>query len=266
MDTYKFKCWCEKAASGIVFPPDQQKVYRELMNHMDDHYDFLLEQGYDPDIAQQRVVDAMGDPWPIAKDLAAIHRPFWGYFLRATRIILIIALIVTVIPLGIYAWNNSYGISSWAHWDIWDPASYGGDTGRTLLHMSEPNVTRRDSGYTFTVTDALWWDSDDSDYSCLMIYMKEFHPLPWAMHNEVGGWFWAEDSEGNIFEAFNVHGNLDEDPGVQAWGNPTGPFTWTYQIWINFSMPYDAEWIDFRYTRDGRNLVWRIDLTGGVNP
>lgn len=262
METYEFKRWCEKAVSGIIFPPDRRRVYRELMNHMEDHRDYLLEQGMGLDTAQDMAVEAMGNPWPIAKDLAAIHRPFWGYALRATRVVLVIALLATIIPFCIHIWNADYTPSMWPGWDLFSEESYGGDTGRTLLHLSEPNVSEASNGYRFTLTNAVRWQTEEYDSDCLLLRMKEFHPLPWAGHGEAGGWFWAEDSLGNTYICNNEYVYSEDPPALFASGSMTGPFTYTYQLWINHAA-VEAEWVDIRYTRDGRNLVWRIDLSGG---
>lgn len=260
---YKFKCWCEKAASGIVFPPDQRTVYRELMEHMEDHYDALREEGFADEIAQQLTVEAMGDPWPIAKDLAAIHKPFWGYFLRATRVILVIALIVTLIPFVKYAWETDYSIHMLPDWEVFDKASYGGDTGRTLLHLWSPGIIQRSDGYTFKLTNAAWWYNEEYDNSCFYLNMEEFHPLPWAEHEAAGVWFWAEDNLGNVYECSMEHRPNEETPALLTWGNMSNPFTCTYEMWINDDVPQEVEWLAIRYTRDGRDLAFTIDLTGG---
>lgn len=265
MDKYEFKCWAEKAVSGIIFPPDRESVCRELMDHMEDHYDYLLEEGLDDDTARKKAVEAMGDAYEIAPQLAAIHRPFWGYFLRATRVILVIALVITLIPFGIHAWNTDYGlpVSHWPDGHVLSMSTYGEDTGRTLLFLSSPNVTQRSDGYTFTLTHAVHWRNEEYDNSVFLVYMKESHPLPWAQHGAAGEWFWAEDSLGNVYECYCDHHPDEDTPVLSVWGNETGPFSYTYALWPSTDVPEDAQWLDIRYTRDGRNLVWRIDLTGG---
>lgn len=262
MSTFEFRRWCDRAVSGIVFPPDRQKVYRELMNHLEDHYDTLRETGYCEDIAVAMTVEAMGDALEIAPQLAAIHRPFWGKLLYATRAILVIAAIITVIPLLLYAWETVYYPPMWTDWNVFSEASYGGDTGRTLLHLSEPDVRRTSDGYTFTLTNAVHWYSEESGSSCFFIYMEEFHPLPWAAHGEAGSWFWAEDNLGNQY-ACDYSRLAYDTPTVYSKGSQTSLFTCTYAMWINDHVPLDAEWIDIRYTRDGRNLAFRVNLTGG---
>lgn len=265
MDKYEFKFWAEKAVSGIMFPPDREKVYRELVDHLEDHYAFLREEGLDDNAARQASVEAMGDAYEIAPQLAQIHRPFWGYFLRVTRVILVIVSIITLIPFGIHVWNTDYGLplSHWPDSNVLSMATYGEGTGRTLLHMSKPNITQKSDGYTYTLTNAVYWKNDEYDNSVFFVYIKEFHPLPWAEHGAAGEWFQAEDSLGNIYECYYEHRPDEESPVLYSWGNETSPFSYTYAMWTGTDVPEAAEWIDIRYTRDGRNLVWRIDLTGG---
>ena len=262
MDTYKFRRWCDKAVSGILFPPDREKVYRELMAHMEDHCDYLLEQGYDEETARQMTVDAMGDAYEIAPQLAEIHRPFWGRLLYATRSLLVIAAIVTVIPFFLFVRDNFYLPPMWTNWNVFSEVSYGGDTGRTLLHLSEPDITRRSDGYTFTVTDAVFWRSEDDGSNCFFIYMKESHPLPWAEHHAAGSWFWAEDNMGNVYGCDYAR-RTDDAPTLYSNSSRTGLFTCIYAMWINKDLPEDAQWVDIRYTRDGRNLAFRVYLDGG---
>ena len=266
MAIYEFKCWCEKAVAGIIFPPDQRKVCRELMEHMEDHYDMLREAGYCEDIAISMTVEAMGDPYPIAKDLAQIHRPFWGVVLKATQIILVIALVITLIPFVKHAWETDYGRPMWTDWAVLREDAYGEGTGRTLLHLSKPNISRKSDSYTYTLTDAVHWHNDEYGNNVFFAYIKETHPLPWAEHGAVNGWFWAEDSLGNIYECYYQHRPNEETPVLYSDFNASSPFSCTYALWINQSLPEEAEWLDIRYTRDGRNLVFRVNLSGGESP
>ncbi|MBQ7801119.1 MAG: hypothetical protein IJ375_02205 [Oscillospiraceae bacterium] len=269
MGKYKFKYWCSDAVSGIVFPPDREKVCEELYQHMEDHYQDLLDQGMDKEEAVRETVQAMGDPWAVAKDLAAVHRPFWGYFLRATRIILVLLLIITVIPFGKYIWNEPYRENTVWGFDIRDSEAFA-EKGHTFLRRLEPDATVRSDGYTFTVTDAVEWlyryapgDGTEKITEVLSLRMTEFHPLPWAEHREVGQWFWAEDSLGNIYGCTKENNAYSEENYLCAYGDQSGPLTYTYKLWINDFDVENTEWITIHYDRDGRDLTWHIDLTGG---
>ena len=263
MDNYKFRCWCEKAVSGIAYPPDKRTVYRELMDHMEDRYDDLRQQGQGEDAARQLAMEAMGDPWSIAKDLAAIHRPFWGYCLRVTRILLVIALAVTLIPFCIHAWNTEYGAPVGSAEQLFYQDYHGSIDSRTLLHLKKHDVSQKTDGYTFTLTDSVYWHNSNLDTNVLYVYIEEFHPLPWAGHGAIENWFWAEDSLGNIYEGIYTHPPEADPLEINCFGNSTSPFHYTYVLSLSTDLIQDAQWIDIHYTRDGRNLRFRVDLTGG---
>lgn len=40
-----FDDWCYHAVAQIRFKPDREAVFRELKDHLEDHYDDLLTQG-----------------------------------------------------------------------------------------------------------------------------------------------------------------------------------------------------------------------------
>ena len=71
--------WCIHAVQKIKYPPDREKVYLELRQHLDDRCEDFLAQGMDADTAAKKACEVMGDPYEIADYLAAIYRPFWGY-------------------------------------------------------------------------------------------------------------------------------------------------------------------------------------------
>ena len=262
-EMFLLRRWAENAVSRIVFPGDKRKVYEELMAHMEDHRDALMEQGMSERQACEAVEKAMGDPWAVAKDLAAIHRPFWGYFLRATRIIMVLLLIATLFPLDSFMQERLFRNPHFRGWDVYDTQSYGGDTNRTLLHMSDQDSSFETDGYTYTVTKAVVFHEEEYDRTTFQCRIKEFNPPPCATHAETGRWFWAEDSNGNYYYS-DYETAQDEEPrkqAIYAYVTAEGLLTNTYEFWIN-NFPV-AEWIKLHYTRDGRDEMLFINLTGG---
>lgn len=262
---FAFRRWAENAVSRIAFPGDRKKVYTELLAHMEDHYEALLEQGMEAQVAREEVEKAMGDPFAVAKELEAIHHPFWGYFLRATRIILVLVLLVTLIPLDRLLQERLFQDPDFRGWDVYDEESYGADTGRTLLHQSGQDSSFETDGYTYTVTRAVIFREEEYDRTTFQCQVKESNPIPWAPHAEAGGWFWAEDSLGNFYYS-SYETAQDEDPrkpAVNAWVVRKGILADTYEFWIN-DFP-EAEWVKLHYTRDGKDEMLFIDLTGGAS-
>ena len=260
-ENFLLRRWAQNAVYRIAFPGDREKVYAELMAHMEDHRDALMEQGMSEREACEAVEKAMGDPFEVAKDLEAIHRPFWGYFLQFTRKMLIVTLIITLAAAIRFAVTTRFSPPRIHDWNMYSAASYGGDTGRTLLHMSRPEVSFETDGYTFTVTDAAKFRIEE--HSACYFLVKEFNPRPWADHVEIGQWFWAEDSLGNYYYSYYEIAQ-DEEPRkncMYANVSQTGFLTYTYEFWIN-DFP-DADWVKICYSRDGRYETMVIDLTGG---
>lgn len=269
MLNYKTKQWCERAVSGIEFPPDKQRVYLELADHIYDHYDYLIEQGCDRDTAIARAIEAMGDPYAIARQLAMIHRPFWGYFLRAARILLAATLAIAVIPIIIFVHNSCSQFEKDDRYYRYDPFvdSYVSDeigvTERVMYQ--EPGQVRKSDGYTLTLTRAAWShtqyaDPTKKDSDSFRFQLEIFNPRPWADEPNLEIFLWAKDSEGNLYspmtsgvtDAF-LSGNTEQ----------TSLFIWTLDMYLNNFCSQDAKWIDIYYDRDGRNIRFHIDLRGG---
>lgn len=262
---YRFRQWCRNAVSDIVFPPDRETVAQELYAHMEDHLDALLEEGRTEDAAEQLVVTSMGSPWEIAPVLGKIHRPFWGYFLRCTRIALVIALIVTAVGLWKHFQKEDYGQPDVWHFNIYDPKSFDDGSNGTLLFFDEPDCTQTFGGSDLTLTHAVVWKHPDAvGDGTLYCKLRLFDRRLWSQYYNFAKWIWAEDSLGNVYLSHEVHeADAENRPHFYTGYCHTGPFTWGYELWINEYISHDAQWIDLHYDRDGSGLVWRIDLTGG---
>lgn len=264
--------WCEKATCRISFGPDRRKVTDELMGHLEDRRDALMAQGMDERTATDQALEAMGDAKQIAPQLGALHKPFWGYALQVSKILLIILLCLSLNPIRKYV-NNLYldGPVSYLKFDVFDPASYGGDTGRTLLHLSKPEFSFSSDGSRFTLTDACVFSQDSEyygpDFTQLYVRIEQTSLLPQTEHKEyfphfqIASYFTAKDSLGNEYPCY-WDGTGGDAPFFIAGGAQTGVFTYTHECWIN-QFPSEAEWVDICYERDGRSFSLRVYLTGG---
>lgn len=107
--------WLRDAVKYVRFPPDRRRVQEELYAHMIARNRDFLKEGYSEQEADRLSTLAMGDPEEVGRALAAVHRPFWGYFVRILRIALVLALLISFLPQerdsggGIYAIAN-YGL------------------------------------------------------------------------------------------------------------------------------------------------------------
>ena len=271
MTIWKFKNWCDAAVDGIVFPPDREKVHGELLNHLYDHYEDLVEQGVDLETAQQLALAAMGSAAEIAPQLAAIHRPFWGYLLRFTRVLLALTLCAALLLTGLQLWRTRYhDFNDDIGLHPFDETIAYRDYGTyERVFYAEPDQSAHSDGYTITLTKAAVWHRNESDPALaaanpdtFYFQMEVFNPRPWAVDSDISRWFWAVDSLGNTYDCFN-ESIVNYAPYISGNSYHTGPLTYTHDMWINDYRSQGAEWIEFHYDRAGRDLVFRIDLAGG---
>jgi hypothetical protein len=269
MDNKKFMQWCDSATVWIRFGPDRKKVSKELLDHLENHRDAFIAQGMTEQEATDKALECMGSPKDISVQLASIHRPFWGYLLRYSRIAVVILLCLCLLTVGNYTESLYLKDSpTLQKFEIYSAESYGGDTGRTLHHLSQPNVSLHISGNRFTITDAaLFTQPTTNDEEMTILYLrvrqtgwrpyqvqKEYYPQ--NGYNSPLSKFTAVDSLGNKYTHFF---DLSNDPAMISYAVQTGIFTATGDLWIRY-FPTDAEWVDICYTLDGHNLSMRVYL------
>lgn len=270
---YDFKVWCENATNGIRFAPDRKMVYGELMDHLQDHYDALIAQGADHDSAQKAALAAMGNAREIAPQLAAIHRPFWGYVLSFTRVLLVISLCAAVFSACFWV-RNFFGFSQphygYTGFDPYELTEFDGMyTHHTRQIHTRPNQSALSDGYILTLSEASVWhveytnvEDDAQDYDSLYLQIRVFNPLPWAAHRDMGRLFCAVDNLGNTYDCY-YDGIQNYAPYITSSEYHTAPLTYTNELLIREFQFEGVEWIEFRYDRSGRNIAFRLDLTGG---
>lgn len=258
----EFYYWCRDAVSQIKYIPDRNKVYTELYTHLEDRYESFLAKGMSEKEAEQKALEAMGDAKELAPQLAAIHRPFWGYALSVIRVIAVIVLVITT-GCGIYYLVDQQP------WYTDTLRDWGQAQGmETLVYSGVSDAKDRMDGYTFRVTDVAVWrvtldepinGKDYQDYLYLRLDVRK--PYPWAYGQEALEAMWAVDSAGTYYD--NVMRESTEPDGIKYMGIIQRQGDKIYDLYFS-SVSEDLEWIELHYDRDGRNLVLRVDLTGGA--
>lgn len=263
--------WCSIAVSEILFLPDRNRVFKELADHMDDHYEHLLSEGCDEATAQKRTLEAMGSATEVAAQLGKIHRPFWGYFLQITRRLLLILLAVTVIPLSIYLYNfvsTSYEQPSYGRFDPYQDTYLSdaiGTTQQVMYKTLSQQASCRD--YKLTLKEAVWTKtqlfSPAMEKNDLYFRIEIKNPLPWAEDPDILEHIWGRDSNGKIYYPY-ASGHPDEGH-LNGWIYHTGPSTWLLDMQVYHFAPENAKWIEIYYDRDGTSFSFQISLLGGAN-
>lgn len=264
---WNFDLWCRIATGEIRYGPDRKAVSRELRSHLEDAFEAGIARGLTEEEAGRHALDSMGRAEDLRPQLAAIHKPFWGYMIRGSQIAVGVLLALSLIPLWKYAAKlDLQDKPNHLSFDIYDAASYGGNTGRTLHHLSHPDISFSSDGNTFTVSDAALFteysEYYQTDVTRLYFLIRQTSILPWKEHEEyyqfvpVTASFFLRDDLGNEYAFYY------EDGGSTTSGVQSGIFSYTHECWIN-NFPSDAQWVEICYERDGRSHTLRVDLTGG---
>ena len=257
--------WCSAAVERIRFQPDRNEVYWELYAHMQDQYEELLAAGYTERDAEKEVTAAMGDPEETALQLERIHRPFWGYALRAARWCLLIAAALALLIVPRYI--KGLELRNARAWEGYFRETWDDKDGENRLDWyAEPKVRARCDGYTFTVTRAaqrsyVAWENHSYDGNFFVFEVKVFNPRPWAEPCAAQRAFSAVDSLGNVYVETNSWSVDSAVPYVAVMQGHTGLLTWSWFVILNWNRSQEAEWIELRYRKSGRDLRLTVDLS-----
>lgn len=248
--------WCVDATRLIKFPPDRVAVQEELQQHLLDKQEELRSQGVPEEEIAAKAVEAMGSAEEIAPQLAAIHKPFWGYAYRMCCVIL--ALVLTVsIPFLIWKLN---GLPNYFR----KPEFEGIFPEGTVLWRSTPDTQTSIYDYRLTLTQTCLVE-DGPRGTVFMAQLKVQHPEMF-IGAELMPYIWAEDSQGAVYHNYISQNYYTSDklsrfikveyPQRYALG-----CYYTLTLWDYCSE--DAQWIDLKYERDGAQFTIRIDLNRG---
>ena len=264
MEHWKLSQWCLHAVQKIKYPPDRDVVCLELRQHIDDRCESFLAQGMSAEDAVEKTLEVMGDPKAIAADLASIHRPFWGYAYSITKWLCRLAaagLVLLLFAQGLrMITEDNYSAPDYSD-ARFDPYSATSPYGNQRILYGEPGTTFTDSGYAVSLSRVSCWDGPGGT---LYFQLKVTSLLPWADDPDFCYYITARDSLGNTYP-FRDARDAAEDPDriVNGTVYRTSVITWIYDAWLLVFDPEGVEWVELCCERDGRNMVFRIDLTGG---
>ena len=266
MKHWKLENWCFEAVEKIKYRPDRDAVYTELLQHLDDRCESFIAQGMTKDEAAKKTVEVMGNPRELSVQLAAIHRPFWGFAYSISKWLMRIAVVIALIGILISTFINV--ILHKSEMDVlYTPSAH---SEATRFVYAEPNCSDSSDGYTFTVTRAaLHQDAHNYsdkylfafDCSCLYIEVKVESTNLWAGDCQGIYDFWGIDSQGHIY----LEDYIESGGSMNCSLAYKDLFAQYYTFKVFIPQAEDCTWFDLRYNRDGRDVVLHIDLTGG-NP
>ena len=185
-----FRAWRATVLAQVRFWPDRKDIEKELTAHYEDHVRDLERLDYPWKLAEQRALDAMGDPEEIGRALDRVHKPWLGWLWVASRAVLILTL-VTALFLG------AEPMGQWLHRakNTFFPPE---DLGMYQEELSPYQTINQEAGregyevrgaltgetvpigedYTLSVVKGCWWGYQDQFWQgqCLLRLEPEHHP------------------------------------------------------------------------------------------
>ena len=257
---FAFWRWCDYAVCFIKYKPDRKWISEELYGHLEDKYDHLVSSGMDEKEAEKEALKAMGDASEVGRELAKVHKPFLGYLLRCTKVILVLAIISLIIHsfniIPIVSRYINGGMESVVEENLWNTPEEG-----DIFYY--PDCRDKSDGYIFTIPRVLTSDDPYSDGTHPFYFtVKSFNVRPWIGPAELRE-FYAVDSFGNYYYPNSSISREDTDRSLVGNYYYGGYLTYKYEMWLEGYVG-GAEWVEIRYDSFGRDICLRIDLGEGA--
>lgn len=99
----EFQIWCDAVCGCVRFRPDRKAIALELRAHYEDRCRDLERLGYEPELAAQRSLAAMGDAQTVGRALNRVHKPWLGWLWEASRGLLLGLAVLAAVTLFITA-------------------------------------------------------------------------------------------------------------------------------------------------------------------
>lgn len=247
----KFEAWCAAATEKIRYGPDRRAVSRELQAHLEDRYDALAAQGLSFEEATSRALEAMGSAAELATQLGAIHRPWLGYLYSFVKFLGITTGLLAAFVMSIQICGTAGMRFSTDRFESL-PANV-----ENISFYCKPELSAHVEGYHISIEEAaVAEDAEETRF----YFEIQTRWLPWMERFHGVDHFWAVDSLGNYYYPYSVFAY--EYPHITHGGSTATSGIQTCTMVLT-TFDADAQWVELRYDRDGRDIVFHIDLTGG---
>lgn len=222
--------------SHVKFKYDHNDIYFEIMEHMEDLYDDLVNEGIDENEAIKLTVEYMGDSEEIGKALNKEHNPFVGWIYRILKYCIILLVILNIIPVFTLVASIFLSIHSffWINGNI-------EEEGKNIAITQEIGETRKiDSTYVF-FDKLIRYDNGDIK----IIYSIFQNPFSF-------GTKWTNGNIGKVY---------DEDNNEYSFNGGIGGGSY-YSYYENniYDFPENAEKFIIKYDYNGRKYIVEIPM------
>ena len=256
----KLDAWCEVATAKIRYGGDRDAVSAELRAHLEDRYDAYVAAGLSQAEATAKALDAMGSAQEIAPQLGKIHSPWLGWLLNLVRIVGLMALVGAMLIL-LYSGRWDIGATEPEERPMYLRSMLASPW--EMTDYEEPSGQAQWEGYHLQVKEALLITETGYIGQPELNVLIEVTYMPWEPGFGVEKLIWAQDSKGTVYRPLRYMGEQPDEPCVNC-KITSNAEQGRFYLWCQIgNFDPDAQWVELRYDRDGRDMTLRIDLTGG---
>lgn len=261
--------WLDAATNPIKFGPDRRAARRELLDHIIDRAEAY--QAHFPELtageAERRAVEDMGDPEPVGRELAAIHKPWLGWlWLICRRALCVLAVALFLCAATSDLWGEPHHKDSFRQ-HMWN------STAQTAVY---PEQSVRVGDYTLELTRArreeyrFEWDDTGEELKGHQVYLtlRMTAKWPWDRPDHWNEGIFrhlrAVDSTGR--EAGFCYDRTVMDRSLPMWDErpiETGNTALRWQEFelIAYNVDPEARWIELRHDFGGQTFTLRVELS-----
>jgi len=176
-----FKEFCDGVLREIPRATGNEKdnIRDELLDHLMEHRDMLIDHGFEPLEAEQRAIEAMGNPTEIGRSWNETLSPLWlwlGRVCMAAFLLLLLTSATDVLYKGerlLDALEVRYAENAGTRMD--EMAGYD------LVWSEDPGIQQQFGEHIIRIhRTELWQDRRVKDDYTLKVYYVTYHQSPWG--------------------------------------------------------------------------------------
>ena len=266
--------WLDQAVSQMIYKPDRELARQELQNHFEDHTDALIAAGYSRHIAENKALEALGDPIQAGKQLNLAHKPWLGllwiftkwFFIPVTIVYMLLCFVISQ-GFGGYPDPNYYHRYMEGNFDIQQKLDAGYTVKQAFAEDSvkfganELSLEMGNHSYGPGLNENI---DHSSGYTSILLKVRTplFSDLPEIMHDGLS--LTITDSAGfQYHKGWNwdviVSGDNNLSPCVSTWLR--GRYFFTHYVMITlYDGAEDIDWIDINYNEPGAQFTFHVDF------
>lgn len=270
MERPKFK-WCREVTEQVRFKPDRDKIWDELIAHIEDRTEDMKSRGYTEEEAESRAVAAMGDPAEVGRQLNAVHKPWLGWLWIVSKVLVILTLIVSVFLVYPTVRQHLDQLKQEEQeFSRLSPDNWAQNAEQVYVYR--PDQSEIVGGYSLTLDEVTWWRGENA----LMLDIRiSTHRNPFqAQLSDLLGHLYFRDNNGVRFEVGLDGGYYDPESKLEVLAR-----MWTYDpsmanhplrgegaIVIYGWNGWEPESLELCIDYCGRTITFRIPGPGGEGP